>query len=69
MHGSPNAAWPTGWHKLIYPFKDEKVADLIDKNQAIVVSEIVAGILKHIQLLETAFIEATSTTPSSVASQ
>lgn len=50
--------WPTGWHNLIYPLDDERLATLLETPMAQTGASVCAGIRTHIELLEKIYLEA-----------
>ena len=59
----PGTCWPTGWHNLIYPIDDEKLAILLETLLAQTVSKACSDILHHIKLLEDVYREAVNSRP------
>ena len=56
--------WPTGWHSLIHPINDEKLASLLETPIPKTVSKVCEDIRDQIKLLERACCEALALPPS-----
>jgi hypothetical protein len=55
-----NEAWPTGYYELFNPLSDGELFSLINKNTAVAASEMCDAICSHIELLEQAYVKASS---------
>lgn len=60
-----NDAWPTGWHTLVQDFGPGTLADLAQSGFSSLGDTICANILRHIELLEGAYVAASTPLPSS----
>lgn len=55
----PNPAWPTGWRRLVHPFDDAKLAELIGKTDLSgVAASLCEATLAHIKQVEDAYAKA-----------
>jgi len=57
---SPNNAWPAGWFNLVNPFDDNQLADLVNKDPALIATDMCNDICRLIELHDQAYVKASS---------